>query len=67
MKPARSIDLTAKTAEQLIEEFNIKVIGADILFWDKTQPPHQEREADITLPKIFFRDDVLKELERSFS
>ena len=68
MKAARSIDITAKTSAELLEQFDIKVSGADVLFREKSSPqPEEARDSGITLPKFLFRADVLKELERNFS
>lgn len=61
MRAAPTFDLTAKTAEQLNQNFEIKLSNSDVLFWEK--PAENNREADISIPKYLFREEVLKELE----
>ncbi len=65
MKAAPRIDLGAKTAEQLIQEFEIKFSNSHVLLWEK--PVEAQRGADISLPKFLFRDEVLNQLEKSLS
>lgn len=63
MQAKPMFDLTAKTAEELRRNFEIKVSSSNILFWEK--PSNNGREADISLPKFLFKKDVLEELEKS--
>lgn len=56
-------DLTAKTAEELRQNFEISLSNSDVLFWEKTY--QSEREADISLPKFLFKTEVLEELEKT--
>lgn len=63
MKAAASrIDLTAQSSEALRESFEIKISGSEVLFWEK--PVENERRADVSIPKYFFREEVLKDLEK---
>lgn len=66
MKAAPMFDLTAKTAEQLNQNFEIKFSNSNVLFWDKNAP-EEEREADFSMPKYLFKEEVLKELEESYA
>lgn len=71
MKAARSIDITARTSAELLEQFDIKVTGTGVLFWEKSLQQQQQQQkaadADITLPKFLFRSEVLEDLERNSS
>jgi hypothetical protein len=63
MKAATSrIDLTAQPAEVLRESFEIKISDSEVLFWEK--PIESERRADLSIPKYFFKKEVLNELEK---
>lgn len=61
MKAAPKFDLTAKTAQQLNQNFEIKISNSSVLFWEK--PAVKQHEADISIPKFLFQEEVLKELE----
>lgn len=63
MKAKPMFDLTAKTAEELWQIFEIKVSNSNVLFWEKSF--QAEREADISLPKFLFKTEVLEELEKT--
>ena len=56
-------DLTAKTAEELRQNFEISLSKSDVLFWEKSY--QSKRDADISLPKFLFRTEVLEELEKT--
>ena len=56
-------DLTAKTAEELCQDFEIRVSDSNVLFWEKSF--QSERQADISLPKFLFKTEVLEELEKT--
>lgn len=65
MQAKPMFDLSAKTAEELRQNFEIKVLNSNVLFWEKSSKT--EREADISLPKFLFTTEVLEKPERSNS
>lgn len=63
MQAKPTFDLSAKTAEELRQNFDIKVLNSNVLFWEKASK--SDREADISLPKFLFTNDVLEKLEKT--